>query len=55
MLEAIKDGLSTREIAARLGITEGTVKVQTTSLFDKLGTKRRTEGVAIARNRGLIR
>lgn len=55
VLEAIKDGLSNRQIAARLGVTEGTVRIHTSHLFDKLGASRRTEAVAIAVKRGLVR
>ena len=39
----VAQGLRNREIAARLGITEGTVKVYLHGLYDKLGVASRTE------------
>jgi len=39
----IRAGLRNREIAARCGLTEGTVKVHLHSIFQKLGIKSRSE------------
>jgi DNA-binding NarL/FixJ family response regulator len=39
----IRAGLRNREIAARCGLTEGTVKVHLHSVFQKLGIKSRSE------------
>jgi two-component system, NarL family, nitrate/nitrite response regulator NarL len=37
------DGLSNKEIAERLGITEGTVKIHLHSIFEQLGVRSRIE------------
>ena len=54
ILEAIAAGLSTREIAARLFVSENTVKTHSSRLFEKLGARRRTQAVQIAKEAGLI-
>ena len=45
ILSLIAEGLSTREIADKLFVTESTVKTHSSRLFDKLGAKRRTQAV----------
>jgi DNA-binding CsgD family transcriptional regulator len=54
ILKAIAAGLSTREIAARLFVSENTVKTHSSRLFDKLNARRRTQAVQIAKEAGLI-
>jgi len=54
ILEAIAAGLSTREIAERLFVSENTVKTHTARLFDKLSARRRTQAVQRAKAEGLI-
>lgn len=54
ILEAIAEGLSTREIAARLFVSENTVKTHSSRLLDKLNARRRTQAVQAAREAGLI-
>ena len=54
ILGLIAAGLSNREIAARLFISENTVKTHSSRLFDKLGAKRRTQAVQIGRTARLI-
>ena len=54
ILEAIAAGLSTREIAARLFVSENTVKTHAGRVLEKLNARRRTEAVRIARQEGLI-
>ena len=39
----VRTGLRNREIAAQLGVTEGTVKVYLHAIFEKLGVSSRTE------------
>jgi DNA-binding CsgD family transcriptional regulator len=54
ILEAIAAGLSTREIAAKLFVSENTVKTHSSRVFDKLNARRRTQAVQIAKEAGLI-
>jgi DNA-binding CsgD family transcriptional regulator len=54
ILEQIAAGLSTREIAGKLFVSENTVKTHTSRLFDKLSASRRTQAVQAAREAGLI-
>ena len=54
ILELIADGLSNREIAERLFVSENTVKTHSSRLFDKLSAKRRTQAVQIGKELGLI-
>jgi NarL family two-component system response regulator LiaR len=54
ILAAIAAGLSNREIAERLYVSENTVKTHAGSLFEKLNAKRRTQAVQLAKEAGLI-
>ena len=54
ILELIAAGLSNREIAEKLFVSENTVKTHASRLFDKLNAKRRTQAVQIAKQAGLI-
>ena len=54
ILRLIADGLSTREIADTLFVSESTVKTHSTRLFDKLGAKRRTQAVQLGKVARLI-
>ena len=54
ILELIARGLSNREIAEQLFVTENTVKTHSSRLFDKLSAKRRTQAVQFAKELGLI-
>lgn len=55
VLRLVAEGLSNREAAARLFVTERTVKFHVSSLLHKLGAGNRTEAVRVAVRRGLIR
>lgn len=55
VLQAIADGLTTKEIARRLAISPNTVKTHSARLFEKLSAGRRTEAIARARALGLLR
>ena len=54
ILGLIAAGLSNREIAQRLFVSENTVKTHSSRVFDKLGAKRRTQAVLLAKQAGLI-
>jgi len=54
ILELIADGLSNREIADKLFVSENTVKTHSSRLFEKLSAKRRTQAVQIGKEIGLI-
>jgi DNA-binding NarL/FixJ family response regulator len=54
VLRALAKGLSNREIAAALVITEGTVKNHVSSLIAKLGVRDRIQAVLKAQELGLI-
>ena len=54
LLVALDQGLSNREIAEHLGISEHTVKVHLWRLFRRLGVKSRTQAIHTARTNGLI-
>ena len=54
VLRMLAEGLVNKDIAARLGISEHTVKFHISSILDKLGASTRTEAVTAAIRRGLI-
>lgn len=55
ILELIAHGMSNREIAEKLFVSENTVKTHSSRLLEKLSAKRRTQAVQIAKEMGLIR
>lgn len=55
VLELIAEGLSNKEIAARVFVSENTVKTHSSRVFDKLGARRRTQAVQLAQQWRLIR
>ena len=54
VVNAVVQGLSNREIASRLSVTEDTVKHHLTNIYDKLGFSNRVELVVCALSRGLV-
>jgi two-component system nitrate/nitrite response regulator NarL len=54
IIRAVVDGHSNKEIAARLGVTEPTVKHHLTSIFDKVGVSNRLELALFAMHHGLV-
>jgi len=54
ILGLIAAGLSNREIAERLFVSENTVKTHSSRLFDKLGARRRTQAVQLGKHAHLI-
>ena len=55
VLTLLAKGRRNQSIAEELKITEGTVKHHVSSILEKLGVADRTEAVAVAINRGIIR
>lgn len=54
ILELIAAGLSNREIAERVFVSENTVKTHLSRVFEKLGARRRTQAVQVAKDWRLI-
>ena len=54
ILALIAEGLSNREIAERLYVSENTVKTHSANLFSKLDARRRTQAVQRAKEAGVI-
>ncbi len=54
VLQLLAEGLTNRQIAARTGISEHTVKFHLSSIFSKLGVSSRTEAIRVGAQRGLV-
>lgn len=54
ILELIAQGMSNREIAGKLFVSENTVKTHSSRVFDKLGARRRTQAVHLGKEFGLL-
>jgi NarL family two-component system response regulator LiaR len=54
ILELVAQGMSNREIAGKLYVSENTVKTHCSRAFDKLGAKRRTQAVQLGKEFGLL-
>jgi NarL family two-component system response regulator LiaR len=53
-LGLVAQGLSNREIAGQLFVSENTVKTHCSRAFDKLGARRRTQAVQLGKEFGLL-
>ena len=54
VLALISKGLSNKEVAAKLTLVEGTVKLHVSSILSKLGVMDRTQAILVAVKRGLV-
>lgn len=54
VLALIAQGMSNREIAGKLYVSENTIKTHSSRVFDKLGAKRRTQAVQFGKEFGLL-
>jgi len=54
VLGLVSSGMRNREVALKLGMTEGSVKWYMQQVYDKIGTRRRFQAVERARQFGLI-
>jgi two-component system, NarL family, response regulator LiaR len=54
ILVLIAQGLSNREIAQKLFVSENTVKTHSSRVFSKLGARRRTQAVQLGKQFGLL-
>ena len=50
VLQSISEGLSNKEIAEKLFVSESTIKTHVSSLLVKLNAKRRTQAIQIAKD-----
>jgi DNA-binding CsgD family transcriptional regulator len=54
ILELVAQGMTNREIAEKLFVSENTVKTHCSRAFDKLGARRRTQAVQLGKKFGLL-
>lgn len=55
VLQALADGYSNKEIAAKLFVSPNTVKTHIARIFEKLEARRRTDAINRARELGILR
>jgi two-component system, NarL family, response regulator LiaR len=55
LLTLLPTGMTNRELAAHLYLSENTIKTQLRSLFSKLDVKNRVQAITVARARGILR
>lgn len=54
VLKEVSQGLSNKEIAEKLFVSESTIKTHVSNLFVKLNAKRRTEAIQISKSLNII-
>ncbi|TGV01777.1 response regulator transcription factor [Flavivirga rizhaonensis] len=54
VLQAISEGLSNKEIAEKLFLSESTIKTHVSNLLVKLNAKRRTQAIQIAKDHKIL-
>lgn len=54
VLQLVGKGLSNKEIGAKLGVVEGTIKIHLANVFNKLDVSDRTQALVVALKRGII-
>ena len=54
VLGLVADGLSNKEIARQLGLSENTVKIHVSRVFRALDVGNRTQAALVARRRGIL-
>jgi len=54
VLQQVAQGLSNKQIAFKLGISENTVKYHIASIYSKMGVNNRTEAVRLGARMGLV-
>ncbi len=54
ILSLIAEGLSTKQMAERIFVSENTVKTHCSRVFDKLGVNRRTQAVQVGKQLGIL-
>jgi DNA-binding NarL/FixJ family response regulator len=54
VLQGLRDGLTSRMLAARLGVAEKTIETHKSRLYTKLGARNQAHAVRIAADRGIL-
>ena len=54
LLKLVAEGLSNKDIASQLHLSDGTVRNYMTSILSKLGAENRTAAVTIAQEKGYL-